>query len=456
MTEQKLPEFWKTYVAFVAVAALAAYIFLVENKREPAGDEAPKAKVFTLDKAKVQEIAVAHEGGETLRVKKDGPEWRLVEPIAVKADGPAVESLLSTLAGAEIQHEAGKDAAKLARYGLEKPRLRATLLAEGAKDPVVLLIGDKLVDGSGVYAKLADQPAVFTLGSFVESGVDKKAFDLRDRDVLKVKRDEVTTLDVQGPEGSYTLARDGKGEWAFTKPLATSAGRWSVDGLLGSLENLRMDSVAAESATDLKPFGLDKPARAVTLGLADGSARILEIGAQGAEKKYPVRVRGEGPVVMVQGALVDELAKGMNNLRQKRLLEVAAYDVTGIEVSVDAAAASYERSSTKDKDGLETSKWKKTKPEAKDLETSKVEDALFKIGGVEAVDFVDAPKADAEYGLDHPAFHLALKMGEGKGATEVTIGRKGDSVFARRGADRSLLKLDKAKADELIEAFKGL
>jgi hypothetical protein len=146
----------------------------------------------------------------------------------------------------------------------------------------------------------------------------------------------------------------------------------------------------------------------------------------------------------------------MANLRAKRLLEVATYDVAGFDATEGGATKTFEKTTTKDKDGLESSKWKRTAPDAKDLETSKVEDALFKIGGVEAQEFVDAPKADAEYGLDAPVFRLSLRMAEGKPGSEIAIGRRGDLAYARRSEDAAVLKVDKAKADELIEAFKGL
>jgi Domain of unknown function (DUF4340) len=452
----KLPEFWKTYVALIAVGGLVAYIFLVEQKRDPSTGEKPKEKLFTLDKAKVKEITLARTGAETIRLVKSGADWRMAEPMAVAADEPAVESLLSSLEGLEVQDEAAANATKLEDYGLVTPRLQLTVAADGAKEPLRLLLGGKLVDGSGVYAKLPDKPRVFTIASFVDGALDKKPFDLRDRDFLKIKRDAVKTLAVVGPEGSYTLARDDKGEWAFKAPLATKAGRWAVDGLLGSVENLRMDSVAAEDAKDLKPFGLDKPARTLTLGLSDGSTRVLEIGAATADKKYQVRQSGSAMVAVVPPALVDELAKGMANLRAKRLLEVATYDVESFDATLAGAKKTYSKSTAKDKDGVETSKWKRTAPDAKELETSKVEDALFKVGGVEASELIDVPKADADYGLDAPAFQLAIRMGAGKGSSELSVGKKGAAAYARRSGDAAVLKLDAAKADELIKAFQEI
>jgi len=167
-------------------------------------------------------------------------------------------------------------------------------------------------------------------------------------------------------------------------------------------------------------------------------------------------VEGAPFVAVVPATLAEDLAKGMANLRAKRLLEVATYDVAGFDATEGGATKTYEKTTAKDKDGLESSKWKRTAPDAKDLETSKVEDALFKIGGVEAQEFVDAPQADAQYGLDAPLFRLSLRMGEGKPAADLAIGRRGDEAYARRSGDAAILKIDKAKADELVEAFKGL
>ena len=456
MNSTKLPEFWKTYVGLVLVLCFGAYLYLVEQKREPSTGDKPKEKLFTLDKAKVKEVTIARTGGETIRLVKEGAEWRLAEPMAVAADAPSVSGLLSSLEGLEVQDEAAANPERLADYGLATPRLSVAVVVDGLEEPFRLLLGEKLVDGNGVYAKLPDKPRVFTIASYVESSLDKKPFDLRDRDVLKVKRDAVKTLAVTGPEGGYALARDDKGEWAFTAPLKTKAGRWAVDGLLGQIENLRMDSVAAEDAKDPKPFGLDKPARTVALGLGDGSTRTLEVGAQTADKKYHVRMSGSTQVALVPGALVDELAKGMANLRAKRLLDVATYDVEGFDATEPGAKKTYAKTTSKDKDGIETSKWKRTAPDAKDLETSKVEDALFKVGGLEATELIDAPKADAEYGLDAPLFELAIRMGAGKGGFLVKVGKKGEAAYARRSGDDAVLKLDAAKADELVQAFKEL
>ena len=246
-----------------------------------------------------------------------------------------------------------------------------------------------------------------------------------------------------------------------------------MDGLLGTIENLRMESVAVDGATDAKPFGLDPPARAVTLVLKDGATRTLEIGTalptprpppapspspgQKAEKpkptKYYARQKGTGLVAVVPATLADDLAKGMGELRAKRLLEVATYETEGFDVAAGATKKTYAKSSTKDKDGLDKTQWKRTAPDAKELETTKVEDALFKMGGVEVAEFVDQPQALATYGLDAPVLKVTVKA---KGESWIEVGKKDGAVYARRSGDAAVLKLDPAKAEELLKAFAEL
>ena len=473
----KLPEFWKTGVLLLVLAGLGSYIWFVERKQEPKPEgERAKVTVLAVDKAKAKEISLAAAGGETIRLVKEGAGWKVTSPFTAPADTSAVESILTSLEKLEADEVVVEQAANPAEFGLDKPSRTITAVVEGAPASLSVEFGAKSPDGSSVYARAAGSPKVYLVPSWVEGSFDKKPFDLRDRDLLHVKRDDVRSIEIAGPEGGYALARTDAGEWAFTKPVATRAGRWSVDGLLGTVENLRMDSVAADSATDVKAFGLDTPARTVSLVLKDGSTRTLEIGAgapdptatpspspspaKKGEKpappkptKYYARQAGTGLVAVVPATLAADLAKGMGELRAKRLLEIATYETEGFEAVAGGTRRAYAKSTTKDKDGFDKTQWKRTAPDAKDLETTKVEDALFKMGGVEVSEFVDRPADAATYGLDAPVLKVTVKA---KGESWIELGKKDGSFYARRSGDSAVLKLDPAKAEELIKAFSEL
>jgi hypothetical protein len=480
----KLPEFWKTGAAVLVLAGLVAFYWFVERKREPKPEgERAKVTVLAVEKAKAKELSLT-SGSTAIRIVKEGGGWKVVSPFVAAADGSAVESMLTSLEKLEADEVVVEQTSNLAQYGLERPSRTVAVLLEGAQTPLSVEFGAKSPDGSNVYAKTLAGPKVYLVPSWVEGTFDKKPFDLRDRDVLHVKRDDVRQLEVSGPEGSYSLARTDSGDWAFTKPFATRAGRWSVDGLLGTLEGLRMDSVAAEGKVEPKELarlGLEKPARTVSLVLKDGSTRTLQIGAgilepasaptpglppapqkppaKGPDRpsgdkpaKYYARPAGADIVAVVPGTLASDLAKGMGELRAKRLLEVATYEVEGLEIVAGGVKKTYLKTTSKDKDGFDKTQWKRSAPNAKDLDTTKVEDALFKTG-VEASEFIDQPREPAAYGLDAPVLKVTIKA---KGESWIMVGKKDGAVYARRNNDTAVLKLDPAKAEEMLKAFAEL
>jgi hypothetical protein len=453
----KRAPFVRTLVVLAATAGLGAYLYLVESKRPPQ-DEKVKEKVFAGFKdarPSVNEITIAR-AADTVKLGKGGGGWRLLAPLQAPADGGEVDALLSGLETLEVDDVVAASPGDLATYGLATPRTTLTLTREGGAAPLGLLLGNTAPAAGGVYAKLPTAPRVFTVATYGVAALDKKPFDLRDRALLHAKRDEVKTLEVTTPRESYALRREPGGEWAFTRPLATRAGRWPVDGLLGALEGLRMEQVAAEDAADLKPFGLDPPAYRVRLGLNDGTTRVIEIGSAAGEKKHHAREASSRLVAVVPGALVDDLDKGMKELRARRLLDVAAYEVEGFDAQVAGTRKTFVRTGTKDKEGIDVYKWKRTAPTAADLETNTVQDALFLIGGLDADEFVDQPGPPEQYGLAAPALRLDLRHEGGKPPLWVEVGTRDGSWYARRAGDQGLLKLPPAKADQLVKAFGGL
>jgi hypothetical protein len=452
----KKSPFLKTYVALALALGLGAYAYFVESKKEIKPDK-PKEKVLVFDKKKAREVSLSPAAGEAVRVSHQGEGWTLLAPVVVPADQGEVDAVLTSLEGLESDEVVVENATDLAQYGLATPHLTVGIQVEGVPEPLQLQIGDKTPDGSGLYARLPSKPRVFLIPAYLLSSLEKKPFDLRDRSVLHLKREEVQRLDVAGPEGEYTITRAAGGdEWTITRPVNTLAGRWGVDGLLGVLEGLRMESVVAEEAKDLKPYGLDKPARVVTLTLKDGGTRRLEIGKETPDKKYHVRDSSSSRVVLIAPALVEDLAKGLGERRAKRLLEVATYDVVGLEVEAEGGKRVLDRSAQKGKDGADSYKWKRTAPDGKEVDTNKVQDALFVVGGVEVQQFVDTPADPKTYGLDAPALKVLFKYEGGRTPANFELGQKDGAFYARRAGDTAVLKIDAAKGAELLKSFKEL
>jgi hypothetical protein len=138
------------------------------------------------------------------------------------------------------------------------------------------------------------------------------------------------------------------------------------------------------------------------------------------------------------------------------LLEVSTYDVEGMDVEAAGVKRVYARTSSKDAQGGDVNKWKRMAPDAKDVDTNKVQDALFAVGGLEVTGFIDAPAALSTYGLDAPALRVTLRHAAGRPPVWFEVGSKDGAFHGRRDSDAAMMKLDPVKAAELIKAFTDL
>src|SRR6185312_12643840 len=94
---------------------------------------------------------------------KNGMDWMVAEPIKARADFSVIEGLVSRLQSAQMTSLVSDNATDLKPYGLDNPSATVTVGAGSAR--ATLLIGSAATGESktGVYAKDASRPLIFTL-----------------------------------------------------------------------------------------------------------------------------------------------------------------------------------------------------------------------------------------------------------------------------------------------------
>lgn len=457
--------FGRTLAAVVVAAGLFAYIYFVESKKDPAAPdaEAPKTrreKVFAgFDKLKAKSLSLRRPDGEMVHAEKSGENWNLLSPFQATADAGEIGMILDALQALETEEVVVEGSFDPASYGLAEPTIWVSVTIEGAAAPFEFELGDTVPAASGLFARVPGRPRVFTVSSTLENTLVKTAFDLRDRTLVRFKKDDLRWFEAtEKSKVAFRLDRaSATDEWRISAPLATRAARWTVDSLLGLIENLKMESIVTESAAskDLTQYGLGPAARKVVLGLGADKTALIEIGKKTDENRYYAREGSASLVATINAALVDDLDKGLKNLRASRLLDVAAYEVAGFDVTSAGATRTFTKATTKSADGLDVVTWKATAP-VKDAAPDKASDALFAIGGLDAAEFIDRPGAPSLYGLDAPALRVTLRFDGDKKEDWFEVGLKDDAAFARRRDDSAVLKLDKAKTEALIKSFTTL
>jgi len=278
-------------VLLVLVLGLGAFIWLYERKL-PSSEERETLgkKVFALEKGDVTAVSIEASKGavrlERSPAPKPAPEkkgetaaepaadWRLVRPLAARADAFAVDRLLDAVTA--LQKTRTLDDVDPRAVGLDKPRATVRLATKDGEK--VLRIGAEVPPGGSTIAGVEGRKGAYVVSDAVLSEVDKAPGEWRDHQVFRGNREAVQRITLTGgPEGPVVLARRRGGFW-MERPVADRADRDLVDGLLSDLTGLTADRFL-DGPRNLTALGLNPPKDTVDVVFSDGTppARV-ELG----------------------------------------------------------------------------------------------------------------------------------------------------------------------------------
>ncbi|MXX38060.1 MAG: DUF4340 domain-containing protein [Gemmatimonadetes bacterium] len=449
---------FKTNVAIGAVfVVLLAFVYFYEIKGgEERRQEAEKSKqlfVFQEDDAQRLELL---RGDDALVLDKGTGGWNLSAPMTDGADQEAVERYLRNLLECErekvVVDSAAASAEEAAQYGLDAPRLKVRLQTEGGAEQVVAFGADSPTDRF-TYAQLqGDNPEIFVVRAWRFDNLDKLAFDLRDRRALAFAKDEVMQVQRWGAGGAAVLAR-AEPDWQLREPVIARADADAVNGLLDKIDQAEIEAFVAEDpdADSLAAYGLGERASQVEIALlvgADRAEKRLAIGGADDQGRWYARDASRPQVFLVDSTLVQELTKGISDLRDKEPLRFEREQVERIVLTRGAALAF---AADKDTSGV----WHLSEPMGRVAKSLKLNSLLSDLEQLEVEDFAEELPAEAA-----SAFSIEL-LGEGQAlltarfsaaaGTSYLQQEGDDAVYVVSGDDFAELDLD---IDDVAQAPK--
>lgn len=423
---------FKTNIAIGAVfVALLAFVYFYEIKGgEERREEAEKSKqlfVFQEDDAQRLELL---RGDDALVLDKGAGGWNLSAPMTDGADQEAVERYLRNLLECErekvVVDSAAASAEEAAQYGLDAPRLKVRLQTEGGTEQVVAFGSDSPTDRF-TYAQLqGDNPEIFVVRAWRFDNLDKRAFDLRDRRVLAFAKDEVMQVQRWGAGGAAMLARAELG-WQMREPVVARAAADAVDGLLDKIDQAEIEAFVAEDpdTSALAAYGLGERAAQVEIALLVGSDRAekrLAIGGADEQGRWYARDASRPQVFLVDSTLVQELTKGLSDLRDKEPLR---FERDQVERIVLTRGTETEFAADKDTSGV----WHLSEPMGRDAKSWKLNSLLSDLGQLEVADFAEELPAEAA-----PAFSIEL-LGAGQALLTTRFSTAAETSYLQQEGD---------------------
>ena len=392
-----------------------------DKAKAPAAD-AP-AKLLTIPDDQFQEIKIKKVTDEALSLKRENGKWQMTAPKPMAADQDAAAAMVSTLSNLTADKVVEEKATDLKPYGLDMPTLDVEIVRKDGKTDR-LLIGDDTLNGTGAYAKLANDGKVVTVTTTVKTSLDKRPDDLRDKRLLTFDADKLSRVELAAKGPAVEFGKNGQNEWQIVKPRPLRADGSAVDGLVSKLKDAKMDLSEADAA---KQFAAATKVATVTVTDAGGT-QTMEIRRDKDKNVFAKSSAVEG-VYKANADLADALDKGVDDFRNKKVFDFGFSDPSRVEVK----GTGYTKAGDK---------WTAN---GKTMDNASVQNLIDKLRDLAATKF-------AEKGGGEPVLAASVVSNNGKRNEKVSISKQGTQYFAQRDGEPSIYELDSKVVEDLQKA----
>ncbi|MXX86428.1 MAG: DUF4340 domain-containing protein [Acidobacteria bacterium] len=438
-----------TLLALLAAAAVGGWIALFERE-DGARDEGHP--VFGLDEGEIRAVEIERPGKPTVRLARDGEGFVVTEGDGPEsaADSGEADLLLQNVASLRFEREIGGAAdTDPAGFGLDPPELAIRVFPESGDDPLAARFGDETPAAGNRYLQLGER--VLVTSAFVGDNLDRGAWDLRDKRVVRLDMPAVRRLRISsGGETTVEIVREA-GVWNILRPYRLAADPYEASQFASRLLDAEMAGVAPEpDAGEEDPFGLASPRLSAELDLVAGPQEeaVSRTVHFGRESRTPpgvfARLEADPLVFVVRKPLFDALRDAaetdLASVRSLDLFRFAAFRTVALRFMNPGGETTFHR-----REGEEGREWTMERGDAAPIvvDTVAVEDLLYELNSTEAESV-----GEASLPGDGAAWTIAVteemetdgETGEtGPETLHLAVSASGEVRALRSGDDRTLV-----------------
>ncbi len=242
-------------------------------------------------------------------------------------------------------------------------------------------------------------------------------------------RDQVTGLVIERDDGRVRIEKEGEA-WRLREPLDFPADGSLVSSTLGSLANLTADRRLAADEVDTAAYGLDSPTARVTLRMAEGPERTIEVGDElPLGSKRPLRLDDGGEVIIASGWFLSDLEREVDDWRSRDVATISEDEIASIDIESgpDTIRAVH----------LED-RWQLLRPVEDMADEDHLSGLISDLRSMRVEEFLDDGTDPADLGLGTPEYEITIIRSDGGDPLRLDLGatREGDvgtEVACRRG-----------------------
>ena len=402
--------------AKVRQSGVGSQLLVVQNQLAETMDKELSAwrekRIFPLVVPEVTELWMRQGTLEVEVQKNEDGNWGIRKPVEAPADPSSMQGVLGEISALRAADFVAESEGDLALYGLTAPSQSFEVKTKATNR--ILQIGQtNPKETNQVFARMADQPFVFTLAKRAVEPLGRLPDRIRDRRLVTFGAPErVTQLEFAGRGGEYRLEKKPEGWVAVWGGSQRAADPARVSRWLDALHNSRANRFLPTE--DPAKLGFAKPRLTTTLtwsvSSTHGAATKSETLSFGEETKDEVYVQNSAitGTMATSGALIRETPENGLGWLECRLLPRDFGPVRGLIWFAGGQRREYRAG--------EDGRWRALGAEA---DVPAAAGYASRLQGLEVIRWTGVPgKKD----FLKPEFEVVLE-GEGEKRIKVTAGR---------------------------------
>ncbi len=405
-----------TIVVLVLFAIVGGYAFIVGRYTQTEATQ----KLIAVKQDDIAKIELKYADRDIVLERDKGKPWGLVKPVGADADQAQANNLARAIAEGVLVRTVDDKPADLAPFGLKPPTTTVSVTTFDGKTLPAIEVGKPTPIGFNTYVRLANSPAVLLTEGAFSAGMNKTVNDLRVRDLMAFKLDDVQKLTIARDNGqAVEIDRDGD-NWKIVKPAPSPADDTAVRMALSTLVNARASDFVADAPGNVNQYGLEKPHLTATVVLKNGEQQSMLFGfKQNEQGKSGIYVRrGErAPIYAVAEYVMTSLDKSPLDFRDKTIVKVDPESVETVKVKNSDGEFTLKRAAGGKWDVIINGK-------TSEGDIPVVERMLNQFRDLKGESIVADPMPSAQpFGLDSPALEISLVGKDGKDLSTIKLAK---------------------------------
>jgi hypothetical protein len=262
-------------------------------------DDLRDKAILGVSQFDIKSISITNEHGP-LSLSKDGGEWVLKKPFEAGVDNTNINAFLNEITSAQADEFVSEKADDLAKYGLDNPKITLTAqLNNGSQKKLSVGVKDE-----NHYAQASTRPEIIKIASPFYDKLNIKASELRNKDIFKLDRDNLSKIEIKNP--NLTLVAEKSGDkWTIKEPADKKDKDAPPAKTINPFET-KAEEILDSPSADVKSK-LAKPAIEAKLTYKDGKTVEVKVSSADGDSAY-VTVKGRSEVFKVRKKMLDDLS----------------------------------------------------------------------------------------------------------------------------------------------------